>query len=104
MSMFHVGQLVCCISESHDWVNYGAVQFPRAKSVYSIRAVGLFPFGHFADLDEAVWLKEIVNPEMRFWGTPPVEPGFWAGRFRPVKDTSIEVFRSLLSPIPEEVA
>ncbi|MFG1388842.1 hypothetical protein [Xanthobacter versatilis] len=87
MSMFHVGQQVICIDD--NWGSDGhniPIDAPKKGMVYSVREVIFnvpFPSGHFFDLEE-------------------VRCGLWdAEQFRPVKPTSIEVFRQLLSPIHE---
>jgi hypothetical protein len=99
MSMFHVGQRVVAISNPSEkamayWVGQG-MRYPVIGCIYTIRELG-HSLGR-----PAVRLEEIINPPIHAKG---YEPGFNAHRFRPVKDTSIEIFRSLLSPIPEEVA
>ena len=99
MSMFHVGQMVVAVSNPSEkamayWIGQG-MRYPVIGCVYTIRELGQ-SLGR-----PAVRLVEIVNPIIHAQG---YEPGFAAYRFRPVKDTSIEVLRSLLSSIPEEVA
>jgi len=94
MSMFHVGQRVKCINARQ----INARNFPDGITedlIYHIRG-----FGVCTDGSTGVYLEEVFRSDG--WGT--IEPPFFAWRFQPVKDTSIEIFRSLLSPIPEEVA
>jgi hypothetical protein len=89
MSMFHVGQKVAYVS-SPAFVPVGCTTV-YVGCVYTIR--------HISDTDDGlgVWLEEVRNP-LSYVGE---EWGFFATRFRPVKNTSIEVFRALLSPIHE---
>ena len=84
MSMFHVGQQVVCA-----W---------PCGCVYTIRAIA-YERTYLGGLPAlGIWVEEISNPIHAATG---VEFGFTADRFRPVKDTSIEVFRAFLSPIHE---
>lgn len=95
MSMFHVGQMVKCVNARP----VRPFNFPNGISeglIYHIRG-----FGKCGDGAAGVYLVE-VNRQSSLWDG--IEPPFYAWRFRPVKDTSIEIFRSLLSPVPEEVA
>lgn len=99
MSMFHVGQRVACISDWRDWppaVDYArqGYVYPEKGLVYTIRQIGPWNM-------ELVLLEEIINPIPSGYS---YEPGFRYWNFKPVEDTSIESLRSLLSPIPEEVA
>lgn len=100
MSMFHVGQRVACIaapSRAAVRLFPSSVVFPEVGCVYTIRA---FVRGmSLSGVVTGLVFEEIVNPS----APTGVEYNFAMRRFRPVKDTSIEIFRSLLSPIPEEV-
>lgn len=99
MNPFHVGQRVECISDA--WSHPPALAYirqgyfyPHKGLIYTIREIGPSNM-------ELVLLEEVRN---RIMPGTIYEPGFRYWNFRPVKDTSIEVFRSLLTPIPEEVA
>jgi hypothetical protein len=97
MSMFHVGQRVVCVSAPKRPIA-GLID-PVTGCVYTVR--GIDPIRLPTERTYGIYLEEIHNSLHPIW---EVEYSFYADRFRPVKDTSIEVFRSLLSPIPEEVA
>ena len=95
MSMFHVGQRVVCIRESvgtfFDRMRRDGFIYPSKGCVYTIRCIGP---GNM----EILLLEEIIN---RIPIGDRFEPGYHKKNFRPVKDTSIEVFRKLLAPMPE---
>ena len=100
MSMFYVGQRVVCVADPHYSTEDGVTpNIPLVGEVYTVRQVGQFEFENGVDV--AIWLEEIVNPVCEFEDGDCCEHGFWHARFRPVKDTSIEVFRKLLAPMPE---
>ena len=90
MSMFYVGQRVVCVS-SAPFVPFGCTSV-YVGNVYTIRRVAE-TYGGLG-----IWVEEISNPS----APCGEEWGFFAHRFRPVKDTSIEIFRKLLAPIPEK--
>jgi hypothetical protein len=92
--MFYVGQQVVCIDTNYSreptW-RAAVRRFPELYMVYTIRSI------RFADPLIGFCFEEIVHPPAHFsvgW----VEPAFDSRRFRPVKKTSIEVFRKLLLP------
>lgn len=97
MSMFHVGQRVVCISDatsgasSSEYLSRGYV-FPVTGCVYTIRFICPIK-------KNVLLLEEIFNRPLPYRTS---EPGFGFRHFRPVKDTSIEVFRKLLAPLPEK--
>ncbi|QRG06121.1 hypothetical protein EZH22_24535 [Xanthobacter dioxanivorans] len=96
MSMFHVGQRVVCITDVYS--------VPAAKNLldngYKFPTKGMrYTIRHICKINGSVCLlEEIVNHPLP-WKSE--EPGFGLSHFRPVKDTSIEVFRALLAPIHE---
>lgn len=96
MSMFRVGQRVYCVDAipSFDWHRID-VNWPVVGCVYTIRGIMISIRGNACLL-----LEEVIN-ERRVCLEGFVEPAFSGRRFRPVKDTSIEVFRALLTPIHE---
>ena len=98
MSMFYIGQCVTPVREASAAARKQAARigasFPIYGVVYTIRAI-VFE----TRTGETVLLfEEILNPVLR---GESLERGFRAVHFRPVKPTSIEVFRQLLSPIHE---
>jgi hypothetical protein len=108
--MFEIGQQVVCIadSEGRPWRFETATfvdvvaSWPRYKQVYTVRGVG--PSNERGTF--GLYLEEIVNPEvdMRPHGIPFVgEPNFGAHHFRPVRKTSIEVFRQILVTPPKKL-
>lgn len=94
MALFFVGQRVVCIDDDWDHDD-DCKNYPVKGCVYTIRG-----FGDSPDPGESIFLEEIVNPPYDYpqWGR--WEPSFLIERFRPVKNTSIEVFQSLLAPTP----
>lgn len=94
--MFHVGQQVVCIRASSHPIPPEAVD-AAVGCVYTVRRIAVRRHYITGLVSEGLHLEEIVNPP-----SPGGEEWFInAGRFRPVKPTSIEVFRQLLSPIHE---
>lgn len=88
--MFHVGQLVVCVDDEINAVDF-PVTLPVRGVVYTIRRVK----NHCGDL--AVLVHEIVSP------APVVgEYGYLASRFRPVVDSHLDVFREMLVRPPTE--
>jgi len=100
--MFHVGQQVVCVASR--WPTYYHIHcdtLPKHGSIYTVRAtvtvcgeLGLF-------------LEEIINPPSAFTNAPAQEQAFHCDGFRPVKQTSIEIFRQILvsppkSPVRED--
>ena len=92
---FHIGQQVVCVNDCFSPRPYWrqAVRaFPRVGSIYTIREIceedGLVGF----------MFEEIVNRRAHFKSGYD-EPAFNSRNFRPVRKTSIEVFRKLLAPI-----
>lgn len=97
--MFHVGQMVVCVDDSpsrfrifgRDWV----VQDLLLKgNIYTIRGVDTFPFNTGPSL--GLWLEEVVRETAHAPDGP-----FGAARFRPVRQTSIEQFTSILNQAPQ---
>lgn len=87
---FHVGQLVICIKQGRWHGGTGREIDPVYGTIYTVRDSVLF------GLISAIRLVEIVNE--------PDETGeevtYTADRFRPVDDTRLSIFRSLLEPKP----
>jgi hypothetical protein len=102
--MFAPGQNVICVDDKGFTLTY--TQTPVAGCIYPVRRVRPDLDGKWQPV-VGVLLHEVVNPTRRLTfpdGVRIDEPGFVATRFRPVRDTSIDVFRKLLEPQPEEVA
>jgi hypothetical protein len=91
---FYVGQRVVCVcvnfSKEPVWRSVVRV-FPELGSVYTIRSICAA-----GDLI-GFCFEEFCNPPGHF-SRGFVEPAFDSRRFRPVRTTSIEVFRKLLVP------
>ncbi len=87
--MFHVGQKVVCVDDRLCVVT-GDPTGLRKGAVYTVR--GLTSDG------EGLFVEELY----REW-VPGIEFSLWYWRFRPVRETSIEVFQSLLNPSPEDI-
>ena len=96
MSMFHVGQRVVCI-RGFDHIPQAAISIPSVGQVYTIRDVLLGTY-YDGSRQYALVFQEFTNPP----GPDGCECCFSPVCFRPVKDTSIEVFRKLLAPMPEK--
>jgi hypothetical protein len=97
---FCVGQrVVCvCVNFSREPVWRGNVRlFPQLGSVYTIRSIR-----EERDLIGLCFV-EIINPPGDFGPRGFVEPAFDSRRFRPLRTTSIEVFRQLLVPASVKV-
>jgi hypothetical protein len=100
---FHVGQHVVCIDDRPRpgvRAGRGDERLPKKGITYTIRE--LVP-GAPLGLGDGVLLEEIVNPVR--WYTAPsgpvrIELYFRVYRFRPVRDTSIDVFVKMLEPVP----
>lgn len=95
MSMFHVGQRVVCINDRRRGLRplpFGC-SLPKQGCVYTVRDIFPDPF----DGRILLLLEEIINPMLG-----RIEYGYDASHFSPVKETSIEVFRKLLLPLPEK--
>lgn len=99
--MFRIGQRVVCIrdvNEGYGWAATNKYSVPKVGCVYTIR-----------DFDGADGLRveEVVNPLMDCIHTATGlhifdEPSFDTDRFRPVKETSIDVFTAMLAPTPNK--
>ena len=90
----HVGQQVVCINDVFAPCPYwrAAVSaFPKLNGIYTIR--------HMREAHGLIGLcfYEIVSPLAEF-SEGFVEPAFNSRNFRPVKPTSIAVFKKLLAP------
>ena len=102
---FDVGQRVICIDVSPNKAGglrptYWGTNFPVVGGIYTIRRI--FCARRYGHDDVGVLLNEVRNPVRRYFTRTGrnvrCEPFFLSYRFRPVKPTSIEVFRRLLEP------
>ena len=103
MINFEVGQKVVCVDA--DGTNICDVQELEEGVVYTVSWIG--PYLHPLWGLEEVCLKLEEVSRKPLPGEPDdlliIDMPFRATRFRPVKTTSIEVFKKLLTPIPETV-
>ncbi len=98
---FQVGQQVVCIDDKFSPNPYWRKTvrtFPKLRAIYTIRSIcedgDLIGFCFY----------EIRHPRALF-RDGYFEPAFNSRNFRPVRKTSIEVFKKLLAPVdPVEVA
>lgn len=94
---FHVGQRVVCVDDA-NWRKKWIAKCPNrpiAGSVYTIREIRQKPNSL------GFLLMEITNRPRKF-RLGRLEPCFYAHRFRPVRDTDISIFTSMLSPAPTD--
>jgi hypothetical protein len=91
----YIGQrVVCvCVDFSREPVWRRAIRvFPKLNGIYTIRSI--------REVGPLVGLcfHEMVHAPAHF-AEGFVEPAFDSRRFRPLRNTSIEVFRTLLAPL-----
>jgi hypothetical protein len=92
---FSVGQQVVCVNDVFSPEPYwrSTVRaFPHLHSIYTIREI------RHGDQLTGFCFYEIVNPRAWF-AAGFLEPAFNTKNFRPVRKTSIAVFRELLAPV-----
>ena len=92
---FHVGQrVICvCVNFSREPIWRGTIRvFPTLNRIYTIRSM--------RQVDDVIGLcfDEMVHPLSDF-AEGYVEPAFDGRRFRPVRTTTIDDFRALLTPL-----
>lgn len=95
--MFHVGQFVVCVDGCFlPGRGYGDEVLPKKGTVYCIRRLG-----NGGDIP-VLLLEEILNPVREYTiedgTTRMMEPGFGLSRFRPIKETSLDVFDIVREP------
>lgn len=101
MDGYEIGKRVVCICDPwyldrHDY-RRGIAKFPKKGGVYTIRAHRMSRYGEGLGL----LLVEIVNPKNQYLGGF-MEVSFLARRFKPLDETRLDVFRSLLTPIKQK--
>jgi hypothetical protein len=98
--MFEIGQQVLCILDRPDLAPRKTGAGPTAsKDMHGLTAGNVYTIIDFYDAADN-WpnsydvghiccvLKEIKRPHAS-------QPGFWIGRFRPLKDTKLDLFRKM---------
>lgn len=86
---FHVGQKVVCIDDEAYLGGEWHGPHPVKGSVYTVRAVGVrHPM---VPEEPCINVEEIMRE---------LDAPFLARRFRPVKETNIDVFTAMLNPSP----
>ena len=100
--MFHVGQLVVCVDDSRvcppvaGRSYYGDLDGLIKGKIYTVRWCGQYMHTNGLEFI-AVRLVEIIRPKLT---GGDVECPYAAARFRPVVETSLDVFREMLAPVP----
>ena len=100
--MFFVGQKVKCVND-RNWPTprqFGAYTplLPVRGRVYTVREV--VPMMREGWDEDGLLLEEIVNPIQTRPNGNTFELTFRMSRFRPVRTTSIDIFRAMLEPVP----
>lgn len=90
--MFEIGQQVICISDNWHYRLYQE-KMPYKGGIYTIRG-----FNNRMEM-LGLFFEEIINPILPY-DEGLEEVSFHSVSFRPVKKTSIEVFRNLLVSTP----
>ena len=95
--MFHIGQLIVCIDDNWDITraDHNKVKHPTKGMIYTIRGIQEFETG------VGIVLEEIVNKPLQYH--QGFEEAHWlTHRFRPIKETSIDCFTTILNKVPED--
>lgn len=92
MTNFYIGQRVVCIKDAKPTQTWPGKHSAVKGCVYTVRDVG-----EWSHEGLGILLEEIINPIHPYY---QVECAFRAARFRPVKDTNIDVFQKMLAPTP----
>ena len=87
---------VVCIND--DWKPKGGNQ-PIKGHVYTIRGIWRSKCGSFI----GYWLHEITNTHTELFDGSFGEQSHITEYFRPVRDTSIEIFREIVRTAPREL-
>lgn len=103
--MFEVGQKVVCVDASYT--NTINVKELEEGKVYTVSWLGSYNHPNPMIKEEmCVRLKESPRRPLcydEFINYVNSDMPFAARRFRPLKSTSIEVFKNLLTPVPENI-
>ena len=91
--MFHVGQLVVCVDDVPVPGYFSFMGGLKKGKIYTIRGFAT----HEHELVYGVYLEEIFRPIL---AGDTYEAPFYTTRFRPVAETSLDVFREMLAPVP----
>lgn len=87
MSEFYVGQKVVCVDvKTPNIIGIPAANLKKGQ-IYTVSSVSLTRLGV-----EALTVEETVPA--------PACTGFHSWRFRPLPETSIEIFQAMLKPVP----
>ncbi len=97
---FRIGQMVVCVDDKNRSGYWAAASVLTKGRIYTIRGFDLSPQPG-GPQPPGIYLEEITMPQVPWCGTM-VELSFLHDRFRPVKETSIEIFRKLIAPIPAD--
>lgn len=99
--MFHIGQMVVCVADDWNDVDVFGEKCPVKGHVYTIRCIEI---GIDIGRDEEAFFRfdEIVNPILDY-PSGRADANFHARAFRPVKQTSIDCFTSILNQTPQKV-
>lgn len=87
-----VGQRVVCVDDAPRKRFPILPGWPTKGQVYTVRGTRMLLSG------VGVYLEEIHNEPM-ILGGHLVEPSFWHGRFRPVRETNIDCFLAILESL-----
>ncbi len=103
MNGFYIGQVVVCVDARRHPSSEDYDVYPVEGGVYTIRSFSV------GENELGLRLAEIVNPMLEFeidGVTEMDELAFLSYRFRPAKETSLEVFDAALKglPLPVEEA
>lgn len=97
---FEVGKQVVCIEDfsQHNLTRYPSwFVYPAYKGIYTVRIVAIQnDWGLPTKMSLSLGLEGIMNIHR---GTDCL---FHSSLFRPVKETSIECFKKLLTPLPQK--
>ena len=97
MNGFHIGQVVVCVDARPHPTAGDIGEYPVEGGVYTIRSFSV------GENELGLRLEEIVNPVLEFECdgiAEMTEVSFLSYRFRPAKETSLEVFDAALKGLP----
>ncbi len=94
MNGFHIGQVVVCVDARPHPTAGDIGEYPVEGGVYTIRSFSV------GENELGLRLEEIINPMFDFEDEGLGEVAFLSYRFRPAKETSLEVFDAALKGLP----